>query len=126
MVPFVLITLLTLFVAVVMAVAVLNNFRVGLRFRDELARRVKFLRMDKMLTKRNIKLRHYLHTESITYIENQIRNCESCSEIKQCDQALKESSPADLSFCPNHEGFESITTNELSTLQKTQEKNYKT
>ncbi len=119
MMQFALITLLILLVAVVMAVAVLNNFRVGLRFRDELARRVKFLRMDKMLTKRNIKLRHYLHTESIINIENQIRNCESCSEIKLCDQVLKDSSPVDLSFCPNHEDFESITTNETSTLQKT-------
>lgn len=119
MIPFVLITLLILFAAVVMAIAVLNNFRVGLRFRDELARRVKFLRMDKMLTKRNIKLGHYLHTESVTNIENQIRNCESCFEIKQCDQVLKESSPADLNFCPNHEDFESITTSETSTLQKT-------
>ena len=119
MIQFALITLLILFVAVVMAVAVLNNFRVGLRFRDELARRVKFLRMDKMLTKSNINLRHYLHTESITNIENQIRNCESCSEIKLCDQVLKDSSPVDLSFCSNHEDFESITTNETSTLQKT-------
>ena len=119
MVPFALIILLILVAVVVMAFAVLNSFRVGLRFRDELARRVKFLRMDKMLTKRNIKLRHYLHTESITNIENQIRDCESCSKIKQCDQALRESLPADLSFCPDHEGFDSITTNETSTLQKT-------
>lgn len=116
---FALITLLILVVAVVMAVAVLNNFKVGLRFRDELARRVKYLRMDKMLTKRNINLRHYLHTESITNIENQIRSCESCSVIDECDQALKESSPADLSFCPNHEDFESITNKETDALQKT-------
>ena len=114
-----LIILLILLVAVVLTVAVLSNFRVGLRFRDELARRIKFLRMDKMLTKRNIKLEHYLHTESITKIENQIRNCESCSEIKQCDQVLKESSPPDLSFCPNDKDFKSISTNETSTLQKT-------
>ncbi len=114
-----LIILLILLVAVVLTVAVLSNFRVGLRFRDELARRIKFLRMDKMLTKRNIKLGHYLHTESIAKIEKQIRNCESCSEINQCDQVLKESAAPDLSFCPNDEDFKSITTNETSTLQKT-------
>jgi hypothetical protein len=62
-----------------------------------------------MLSKRNIKREDYLHTESVTNIENQIRNCESCPVIKQCDEVLKEGSPADLSFCPNDEAFESIT-----------------
>jgi len=118
-VQFALITLLILIVVIVMAVAVVNNFRVGLRFRDELARRIKFLRMDKMLKKRHINLRHYLHTEPITNIENQIRNCESCSVIKECDQAIKDSPSTDLSFCPNHEDFESITTIETGSLQKT-------
>lgn len=109
-----LISLLILLVVVVMAIAVLNNFRVGLRFRDELARRVRFLRMDKMLKKRDIKREHYLHVESVTNIENQIRNCESCSATKQCDEALKQNSHADLSFCPNDENFESMTVNETS------------
>ena len=106
--PFIVMTLLVLLAAVAMAVAITNIFRVELRFRDELAERVKFSRQDKMLAKRNIKREHYLQTESVTSIENQIRNCESCSPIKQCDQILKESSPADLSFCPNDEDLESI------------------
>ncbi len=112
MVPFIMITLLILFVAVLMVIAIINSFRVGVRFRDELAQRVKFLRLDKMLAKRNIKREHYLHTESVTNIENQIRSCESCSLTKKCDQALKQSSPADLSFCPNDEDFESIAKKE--------------
>lgn len=111
-VPFILITLLVLLVAVVMAIAITSNFRVGLRFRDELAQRLRFLRMDKMLAKRNIKREHYLHTESVTNIENQIRSCESCSVTKKCDEALKESSPTDLSFCPNDESLESIAKKE--------------
>lgn len=110
--PFIVMTLLVLLAAVAMAVAITNIFRVELRFRDELAERVKFSRLDKMLAKRNIKREHYLQTESVTSIENQIRNCESCSPIKQCDQTFKESSPADLSFCPNDEDFESIAKKE--------------
>ena len=118
-VPFILITLLLMMVAVLVALAVTRDFKVGLRFRDELARRIRLLRLDKMLKKRGITRENYLHVESVTNIENQIRNCESCSETKQCDQILKENSPTDLSFCPNDEDFKSITTNETSTLQKT-------
>ncbi len=118
-ISFVLITLLILIVAVLMAFAVTRDFKLGLRFRDELARRIRLLRLDKMLKKRGITCENYLHVESVTNIEKQIRNCESCSETKQCDQVLKENSPTDLSFCPNDEDFKSITTNETSTLQKT-------
>ena len=108
----VLIALLIFLVAAVMVIAITRNFRVGLRLREALAQRIKFLRLDKMLAKRKIKRVHYLHTEPVTNIENQIRNCESCSVTKQCDQALKESSPADLSFCPNDEDFELIAKKE--------------
>ncbi len=105
----VLLALVILVVAVVILTAILADFRSGLTIRDAFAQRVKYLRLDKMLAKRNIKREDYLHTESVTNIENQIRNCESCPVIKQCDEVLKEGSPADLSFCPNDEAFESIT-----------------
>lgn len=106
--PFIVMTLLVLLAAVAMAIAITNIFRVELRFRDELAERVKFSCLDKMLAKRNIKREHYLHVESVTNIENQVRSCESCSMTEQCDQALKDSEPSDLSFCPNDEDFELI------------------
>ena len=118
-IPFILITLLILIVAVLTAFAVTRDFKVGLRFRDELARRVRYLRLDKMLTKRNINLNHYLHTESVTNIENQIRGCESCAVTRQCDQILKQNTAANLSFCPNHDDLESIALNKTNTLQNT-------
>ncbi len=105
---FIVMTLLVLLVAVAMAVTLTNIFRVELRFQNKLAQRVKFSRLDKMLAKRNIKREHYLHVESVTNIENHIRSCESCSMTEQCDQALKDSEPSDLSFCPNDEDLESI------------------
>ena len=108
----IIITSLILLIAAVLVIAISSNFRMGLRIRNELTQRIKFLRLDKMLQKRNIKREHYLHTESVTSIENQIRNCEACSVIKQCDESLEESSTADLSFCPNHEDFESIAKKE--------------
>ena len=111
-ITFVLISLLVLIIAIVIITSITGNFRAGLRLREDLASRIKFLRLDKMLSKRNIKREQYLHVESVTNIENQIRSCESCSVTKQCDQVLKESakdsSPADLSFCPNDEDLDSI------------------
>ena len=95
-ITFVLISLLVLIIVAVIISSITDNFRVGLRLREDLAQRVKYLRLDKMLAKRNIKREHYLHEETITNIENQIRSCESCSVTKKCDEALKECSHADL------------------------------
>jgi len=113
----VLITLVIMIVAAVILAAIVIDFRTGLSVREAIAQRVKYLRLDKMLAKRNIKREDYLHTESVTNIENQIRNCESCSVIKQCDEALKEGSPADLGFCPNDEAFESIAKKSDSIMK---------
>ncbi len=107
---FVLIFLLVLIIAAVIVTSITGNFKTGLRLRQELAQRIKYLRLDKMLSKRNIKPEHYLHTESITNIENQIRSCESCSVTRKCDEVLKEGSPGDLSFCPNDEVLELIAS----------------
>ena len=105
---FVLISVLVLIVATVIISAITGNFRTSLRLREYLAQRLKYLRLDKMLSKRNIKREHYLHTESVVNIENQIRSCESCSATTKCDEVLKEGPPDDLSFCPNDEALESI------------------
>jgi hypothetical protein len=113
----VLITLVILVVAVVIFVAIVGDFRTGLTVREAIAQRIKYLRLDKMLAKRNIKREDFLHTESVMNIENQIRNCESCSVIKQCDEALEEGSSADLSFCPNDEIFESIANKTHSKMK---------
>lgn len=116
-ITFVSISLLVLIIAVVILTSITGNLRVGARLREELANRIRFLRLDKMLAKRNIKREHYLHVETITNIENQIRSCESCSITKKCDEALKESSPADLSFCPNDEDLETIANKSHSRMK---------
>lgn len=117
---FVLIALVILVVAIVIFTAITADFRKGLRLRHELAQRIKFLRLDKMLSKRNIKREDYLHLESISNIETQIRSCESCPKTEQCDQTLKlkESSLADLSYCPLHEDLELIANKSISNLKK--------
>lgn len=114
----VLITLVILVVSIVIFTAITGDFRKGLRLREELAQRVRYLRLDKMLSKKNIKREDYLHLESIANIETQIRTCESCSFTEQCDQTLKERSPTDMSFCPIDEDLELIANKSISDLKK--------
>ena len=64
----VLITLVILVVAAVILAAIVIDFRTGLSVREAIAQRVKYLRLDKMLAKRDIKREHYLHTESVMNI----------------------------------------------------------
>jgi hypothetical protein len=115
---FVLIALVILVVAIVLFTAITGDYRKGLRLREELAQRLRYLRLDKMLSKRNIKRENYLHLESISNIETQIRTCESCSLTEQCDQALKEGSPADLSYCPLNDDLELIANRVISNSKE--------
>ena len=117
-ITFVLISLIILIVAVVLFIAITGDFRKGLRLREELAQRVRYLRLARMLAKRNIKREDYLHIESISNIETQIRTCESCSRTEQCDQALKEISPADLGYCPIDEDLKLIANRVISNLKE--------
>ena len=116
-ITFVLISLIILIVAIVLFTAITGDFRKGLRLREELAQRVRYLRLDKMLSKRNITREGYLHLESISNIETQIRTCESCSLTEQCDRALKKTSPEDLDFCPLDENLEQIANRVISNLK---------
>lgn len=94
-------------IAVYFIIAILNNFKMGQRTRESLTERIKMLRLNKMLEKRKINLMGYLHTVPIHKIENQLRNCESCMNIDECDKELASIKKEDInfSFCPNAESF---------------------
>jgi len=84
-----------------------NNFRTGQRIREVLQERIQMLRLGRMLKKRGISTETFLHETPVYDIESNIRNCESCGQVKKCDAALDVSAPgeADLSFCPNDDAF---------------------
>ncbi len=97
-------------IAVYFVIAIYNNFKVGQRTRDNLIERIKMLRLNKMLVKRKINVKKYLHTIPIYQIENHLRNCESCMNIEECDQELTSVNKEDsnYSFCPNAESFKEL------------------
>lgn len=83
--------------------AIYNNFKAGQSYRQELAKRIEKLRLNKMLEKKQIKLNRYIHELPVHQIENQIRNCETCIEAIFCDQIFSHDNvlTTNHSFCPN-------------------------
>ena len=65
------------------------------------------LRLGRMLKKRGINTETFLHEAPFHDIESNIRNCESCGKVKECDAALDESvlEKTELTFCPNDDAF---------------------
>lgn len=96
-----LITSLLLLVRLVIAIR--KNFQTGQSFRNKLADRISELRLAKMLKARKIDLSAYLHTGSITEIEQTLRSCQNCNVKITCDEELEDEnrSSFDGGFCPN-------------------------
>lgn len=87
-----------------------GNFRNGQRLREGLYQRMGMLRMKKMLVKREVNVGDYLHKSMISDIERDIRVCENCNRITECDAALCSVKATDLSFCPNDTEFRKVKT----------------
>lgn len=87
-----------------------GNFRTGQRLREGLSQRLGMLRMKKMLIKREINIKDYLHDSMISDIEGHIRTCEGCNRTDECDTALN-TGKQDLSFCPNDNEFKKVKVN---------------
>ncbi len=88
-----------------LGLAIQENFGVARRIRQQLASRIRVLRMFPMLKKRGIDMDNYLNSLPIHEIERQLRNCENCEKPNECDSALGSRDEVDYSFCPNDKKF---------------------
>ena len=91
-------------------VAVYSNFNVGVYPRKGLLERIKLLRIHKTLSKLGIDTNQYLHSQTLNVIEQQIRQCETCSSITTCDKELKKSKSdtLEMHFCPNIDALKEL------------------
>ncbi|MBI4005165.1 MAG: hypothetical protein HY356_00740 [Gammaproteobacteria bacterium] len=93
-------------------VSVINgNFRTGQRLRETLADRIKLIRLGRMIKMHGIDIKTYLHKAPVHEIESNIRDCEGCNRITDCDGALGGIEPMqarNLSFCPNDEFLQKL------------------
>jgi hypothetical protein len=76
----------------------------GQSFRIEFLARIEATRFGKMLRKHNVDPQELVHTQSISGIVNQIKNCRDCVKTTECNRILEKSvvSANELAFCPNH------------------------
>jgi len=96
------------FIAFGLVFAMNANYATGKQFREILEQRVRRLRFSKMLGKRGLDAKQYVSHLSVHELENEIRNCEGCKQVKICDETLKspfkaeEKQEIDYPFCPNN------------------------
>lgn len=76
----------------------------GQSFRIEFLDRIEATRFGKMLRKHNVDPQEFVHTQSISEVVNQIRNCRDCVKTTECNRIMEKSvvSVNELAFCPNH------------------------
>lgn len=89
---------------ILFAIALRKNFLVGQSFRLQYAEKINSIRFGEMLKKRGVNLQELLHSDSISNIETQIKNCHGCVSTSKCDRTLNNTSVSEqnLTFCPNH------------------------
>lgn len=77
----------------------------GCYYRGGQIRCISSVRLVKMLTKKNIDIKHYLYDQPVSDILKQVRNCKHCRSVDQCDDYLNNKDlDVDTPFCPNN-GF---------------------
>ena len=99
-------------IGVLLAGVINENFKTGQRLREALAERVKLLRLVRMLKKRGVDVTSFLHEAPIHEIEANLRACEGCNKITECDNALSTPvhSEVNLEFCPNDRTLAKLKT----------------
>lgn len=113
-----LLSVVLVFTACKLTIAIFGNFNTGLRIRNTFIARAKLLRFGRILEKMGIDIKQYLHFQPVTVIDNQLRACENCLSTDLCDAGLKRPNitAANLGFCPN---LEELTNFKLLSREST-------
>ena len=90
--------------AVWLIVAIVKNFQIGQYFRLPYIEKISKLRFGRMLAKQGVSAQQLLHSQPISEIEMQMKNCSGCVQTSECDRILSKPvvSEQELEFCPNH------------------------
>jgi Family of unknown function (DUF6455) len=105
----VLVLTLVLFL-VLLAVAIVFNFRSGMKYRTALAERLDSLRLGRMLAALGIDIDSYLSSERVVDIHQHMQRCSDCSNIGPCDAGLVDGSinPDSIGFCNNEQSLREL------------------
>ena len=97
---------------VLLPVAIIFNMKAGMKYRQELARKLDNLRLGKMLAALGMDLDEYLATNPAVEIKNQMERCAACSNTEECDDKLAtQAIDADrIGFCNNEESLRRMSS----------------
>ncbi len=98
---------------VLLTIAIIFNFRSGLKYREKLAGKIEKLRLGKMLAALGINIDEYVCSARAVDINDQISNCSACANTRECDDRLADGSISsdDIGFCNNEEALQEVTRN---------------
>ena len=75
---------------VLLPVAIIFNFKAGIKYREKLAGQIERLRLGKMLAALGIDIDAYASMERTVDIWEQITRCKACDNTEECDDRLAE------------------------------------
>lgn len=95
---------------VLLAIAIVFNFRAGMKYRSALAERLDTLRLGRMLGALGIDIDSYLARERVVDIHQQMQRCSECDNVAPCDAGLAEGTlkPDNIGFCSNEQALQDL------------------
>ena len=112
-----LLMLLLVTFAGLLMVAIVFNFRAGLKYRRTLAEQLDNFRLAKMLTALGIDIDEYLSTERVVDIHTQMTRCVACENVGECDEKLAGGSisAGNIGFCNNEQSLQELARSHEQT-----------
>ena len=95
---------------VLLAIAIVFNFRAGMKYRAALAERLDTLRLGRMLGTLGIDIDSYLARERVVDIHQQMQRCSECNNVAPCDAGLADGTlkPDNIGFCNNEQALQDL------------------
>ena len=91
-------------------VAIVFNYRAGMKYRTALAAQLNALRLGRMLGAVGIDIDVYLSSERVVDINQHIKRCSECLNVGPCDAGLADGTLTtdSISFCNNEQSLRDI------------------
>lgn len=114
LVPGIVLLLLLAVFLVLLPVAIVFNFRAGMKYRAVLAQRLAALRLGRMLGALGIDIDAYLARERVVDIHRQMQRCAECTSVSRCDTEYADGavSPDNIAYCNNAQDLAELTRHE--------------
>ncbi len=110
LIPAVVLVLLLAAFLLLLPVAIVFNYRSGMKYRAALAQQLSTLRLGRMLAAVGIDIDAYLSSERVVDIHQQMKRCSECTHQVPCDAGLADGNLTtdSIGFCNNEQSLRDI------------------